>query len=102
VSVEAIRVEDDGAVRRLVLCRPDAYNTITPALRDELADALPVELRPHTLPGAGREPLQPRGIALRPRLAVDPPEAERDQHGLLVAHRVHAAALLGEPQPDPA
>lgn len=37
---EAIRVEDDGAVRRLVLCRPEAYNTITPALRDELADAL--------------------------------------------------------------
>ena len=37
---EAIRVEDDGAVRRLVLCRPDAYNTITPALRDELVAAL--------------------------------------------------------------
>jgi enoyl-CoA hydratase len=37
---EAIRVEDDGAVRRLVLCRPEAYNTITPALRDELAAAL--------------------------------------------------------------
>jgi enoyl-CoA hydratase len=37
---EAIRVEDDGAVRRLVLCRPEAYNTITPGLRDELAAAL--------------------------------------------------------------
>src|SRR5919112_2843574 len=37
---EAIRVEDDGAVRRLVLCRPEAYNTITPALRDELAAGL--------------------------------------------------------------
>lgn len=32
----AIRVEDDGAVRHLVLCRPGEYNTITPQLRDEL------------------------------------------------------------------
>ena len=37
---EAIRVADDGAVRRLVLCRPDELNTITPQLRDELAAAL--------------------------------------------------------------
>jgi enoyl-CoA hydratase len=37
---ETIRVEDDGAVRRLVLCRPAEYNTITPALRDELGAAL--------------------------------------------------------------
>jgi enoyl-CoA hydratase len=36
----AVRVEDDGEVRRLVLCRPEAYNTITPQLRDELGDAL--------------------------------------------------------------
>ena len=36
----AIRIEDEGAVRRLVLCRPDEYNTITPALRDELTPAL--------------------------------------------------------------
>jgi enoyl-CoA hydratase len=40
VSGEAVRVEDDGAVRRLVLCRPEAYNTITPTLRDELVAAL--------------------------------------------------------------
>ena len=37
---EAIRIDDDGAVRRLVLCRPEAYNTITPGLRDELVAAL--------------------------------------------------------------
>jgi enoyl-CoA hydratase len=36
----AIRIEDEGAVRRLVLCRPDEFNTITPQLRDELDDAL--------------------------------------------------------------
>jgi enoyl-CoA hydratase len=36
----AIRVDDDGAVRHLVLCRPDEYNTITPELRDELAVAI--------------------------------------------------------------
>lgn len=36
----AIRVEDDGAVRHLVLCRPDEYNTITPELRDELVATL--------------------------------------------------------------
>jgi enoyl-CoA hydratase len=37
---EAIRIEADGAVRRLVLCRPEAFNTITPQLRDELDAAL--------------------------------------------------------------
>jgi enoyl-CoA hydratase len=36
----AIRVDDDGAVRHLVLCRPDEYNTITPELRDELVTTL--------------------------------------------------------------
>ena len=36
----AIRIEDDGAVRHLVLCRPDEFNTITVALRDELDAAL--------------------------------------------------------------
>ena len=36
----AIRVEDDGAVRHLVLCRADEYNTITPELRDELVATL--------------------------------------------------------------
>jgi enoyl-CoA hydratase len=39
-SGSAIRIEDDGPVRRLVLCRPAEYNTITPELRDELAAAL--------------------------------------------------------------
>jgi enoyl-CoA hydratase len=38
--VGAIRVEDDGPVRHLVLCRPDELNTITPALRNELDAAL--------------------------------------------------------------
>src|SRR5258706_11474068 len=36
----AIRIEDHGAVRRLILCRPDEFNTITPQLREELEDAL--------------------------------------------------------------
>jgi len=36
----AIRIEDDGAVRNLVLCRPAEFNTITPELRDELGAAL--------------------------------------------------------------
>ena len=36
----AIRIEDDGAVRHLVLCRAAEYNTITPELRDELGAAL--------------------------------------------------------------
>jgi enoyl-CoA hydratase len=36
----AIRIEDHGAVRNLVLCRPDEFNTITPQLRDELDAAL--------------------------------------------------------------
>ncbi|CAN5752707.1 crotonase/enoyl-CoA hydratase family protein [soil metagenome] len=37
---EAIRSEDEGAVRRLVLCRPAEFNTITVGLRDELDAAL--------------------------------------------------------------
>jgi enoyl-CoA hydratase len=37
---EALRTEDDGAVRHLVLCRPETYNAITPRLRDELDSAL--------------------------------------------------------------
>ncbi len=36
----AVRIEDDGAVRHLVLCRPGEFNTITPELRDELGSAL--------------------------------------------------------------
>ncbi len=36
----AIRTEDDGAVRHLVLCRPAEYNTITPELRDDLLATL--------------------------------------------------------------
>lgn len=40
MSGHAVRVSDEGAVRRLTLCRPDAYNTITPQLRDELGAAL--------------------------------------------------------------
>jgi enoyl-CoA hydratase len=38
--VTAIRIEDEGAVRRLVLCRPAELNTITTELRDELSQAL--------------------------------------------------------------
>lgn len=39
---KAIRVEDDGHVRHLVLCRPDEYNTITLDLRNELDAELEV------------------------------------------------------------
>lgn len=36
----AVRQETHGRVRRLTLCRPDRYNTITPQLRDELGTAI--------------------------------------------------------------
>ena len=36
----AVREETIGRVRRLTLCRPDEYNTITPTFRDELRAAL--------------------------------------------------------------
>ena len=39
-TTPTVRTEDDGAVRSIVLCRPDEYNTITPELRDELGAAL--------------------------------------------------------------
>jgi enoyl-CoA hydratase len=40
MSDQAVRVSTEGAVRRLTLCRPEAYNTINPRLRDELGAAL--------------------------------------------------------------
>ena len=36
----AVRITDDAGVRTMTLCRPGEYNTITPQLRDELADAI--------------------------------------------------------------
>jgi enoyl-CoA hydratase/carnithine racemase len=36
----SIRTETSQRVRHLVFCRPEAYNTITPRLRDELARAI--------------------------------------------------------------
>jgi enoyl-CoA hydratase/carnithine racemase len=38
--VNTIRAETHRGVRHLVLCRAEAYNTITPELRDELAAAI--------------------------------------------------------------
>lgn len=35
-----IRIEDDGAVRHLVLCRAEAYNTINVEIRDALSAAI--------------------------------------------------------------
>ncbi len=39
-TTHAVRTETEAGVRSIILCRPDAYNTITPALRDELAAAI--------------------------------------------------------------
>src|SRR5436309_3493765 len=38
--MQTLRTETEAGVRSIVLCRPDAYNTITPVLRDELAAAV--------------------------------------------------------------
>ena len=38
--MSAVRTESESGVRSIVLCRPAEYNTITPALRDELAAAI--------------------------------------------------------------
>ena len=38
--METLRTETAEGVREIVLCRADAYNTITPRLRDELAAAI--------------------------------------------------------------
>ncbi len=37
---ETLRTETDAGVRSIILARPEAYNTITPRLRDELARAI--------------------------------------------------------------
>jgi hypothetical protein len=52
--METLRTETAEGVREIVLCRAAAYNTITPALRDELAAAI-------------------RRRGRRPRRARDPP-----------------------------
>lgn len=36
----SVRTETEAGVRSIILCRPNEYNTITPALRDELATAI--------------------------------------------------------------
>ncbi len=36
----SIRTETEAGVHSIILCRPEEYNTITPALRDELAVAI--------------------------------------------------------------
>jgi enoyl-CoA hydratase len=38
--METLRIETEERVRSIVLCRPEAYNTITPRLRDELSAAI--------------------------------------------------------------
>jgi enoyl-CoA hydratase len=40
VNTTSLRTETEAGVRSIILCRPDEYNTITPALRDELAVAI--------------------------------------------------------------
>ena len=46
---EAIRVEHDGAIATLTLCRPDKKNALSIALRDEVSDALDeLAARPET------------------------------------------------------
>lgn len=40
MSFTTLRVETEAGVRSIVLCRAAEYNTITPALRDELARAI--------------------------------------------------------------
>lgn len=39
-AMQTLRTETVAGVRHIVLCRPEAYNTITPELRDELAAAI--------------------------------------------------------------
>ncbi|MGE5285601.1 MAG: enoyl-CoA hydratase/isomerase family protein, partial [Micromonosporaceae bacterium] len=39
-NMETIRTETTDGVRSIILCRAKEYNTITPQLRDELAQAI--------------------------------------------------------------
>ena len=65
----AVRTETEAGVRTIVLCRPDEYNTITPALRDELAAAIDAADADRDV---ARDPAARRGPGvlrrLRPRL----------------------------------
>ena len=48
-GMETIRTETHAGVRSIVLARPDAYNTITPRLRDELGAAIDAADRDETV-----------------------------------------------------
>ncbi len=39
-TTPSVRTETEAGVRSIILCRPEQYNTITPAFRDELAAAI--------------------------------------------------------------
>src|SRR5258708_28605976 len=39
-TTPSVRTETEAGVRSIILCRPGEYNTITPALRDELAASI--------------------------------------------------------------
>jgi hypothetical protein len=75
---DAIRVEDDGAVRNLVLCRPEEYNTITPVLRGELGNALDDADRDRAVRGPAASPApalrnlpgSPRPVPPGPRMST--------------------------------
>ena len=92
---DAIRIEDDGAVRRLVLCRPAEFNTITLALRDELDAALDAADRD----GSVKVVLADRGgqgllCRVRPRL-VDRGQATADRSGGRVWDTVADVQMIG-------
>ena len=77
-----IREQTHVHVRRLTLCRPDQYNTITPELRDELGAAIDgAELDPRD----SGDPARRRGSRvlrrLRARLVHARPGRRRAAHG---------------------
>ena len=66
---DAVRETTEGGVRRLTFCRPEAYNTITPQLRDELGAALDGAQQRPRRPGDPPRRRGPRVLRrLRPRL----------------------------------
>jgi len=66
---------------------------------DQAGDPLLVDRRPHTFGLAWREPQLEALVGYAIRLRVDPAEAERLEHGVLVRERARAAHLLVDHEP---
>jgi enoyl-CoA hydratase/carnithine racemase len=96
--METLRTETANGVRHVVLCRPEAYNTITPALRDELAaavDAADADPAVHVLLLRAEGPAFCAGYGLDWSTAAQAEEGARAEAGRRVWDSVADLRMIG-------